>query len=76
MTGTFIKRFGYPRWTPDFHTQHVMDTSTSLQAVINAMAVQCPECQRPMGNSCVLPDGLTHMGIFVHHQRIARGGRS
>lgn len=77
MTGRYTKtRWGQQKWVPDFHTQEVIDTSRTLQALIDAMAVKCPECSRIMGNACVLPEGLESLGVFVHHQRIAAGARA
>lgn len=75
MTGTFTRRpwGGGQQWKPDFHTQGVMDSSRTLQALIDAMAVKCPVCNRAPGNACELPKGLEHLGVFVHHQRIAAG---
>lgn len=75
MTGrvTHSRWSGGTRWTPDFQTQGVMDTSRTLQALIDAMAVKCPVCNRAPGNACELPKGLEHLGVFVHHQRIAAG---
>jgi hypothetical protein len=77
MTGTLKKTsWGGTIWRPDYHTQKVIDSSTAVQAMIDAMAVQCPECSRVAGNACELPAGLEHLGIFVHHQRIAAGARA
>lgn len=76
MTGTIIRRSWGTVWRPDYRTQRTIDTSTTVQAMINALAVQCPECERVMGEACTIPAGLEHQGLFVHHERIAAGDRA
>ncbi len=77
MTGTLKKSpWGGLTYRPDYHTQRVIDTSATVQAMIDAMAVHCPECKRVAGNACEIPAGLEHQGIFLHHQRVAAGARA
>lgn len=72
-------RVGAPRyygWHPDIiRVDTAMRANNTVQAVVWALMVPCPECARRINETCVLPEDLEHQGIFVHHQRIAEGAK-
>lgn len=70
------RSMGSRRMYTGWRVASFLDASHTGQAMVDALMVPCPACNRTAGNACVLPAGTEHQGIFLHHERIALGGKS
>lgn len=63
------RRIGLARLT--YQEMAVLDQDGVPLAMVQALARVCPRCGRGKAQSCVIPEGLEHQGLFVHHERFA-----